>query len=54
MLAWKSKLFPAPVLLFRSLAHCLLQATKLEVPLHTVIKITYDGWSAPREVKPTE
>lgn len=24
-------------------------APKLEIPLHTVIRITYDGWSAPRE-----
>ena len=25
------------------------QAPKLEIPLHTVIKITYDGWGAPTE-----
>ena len=24
-------------------------APKLEIPLHTVIKITYDGWSPPHE-----
>ena len=25
------------------------EATRLEIPLHTVIKITYDGWNPPRE-----
>ena len=25
------------------------EAPKLEIPLHTVIKITYDGWNPPRE-----
>ena len=24
-------------------------APKIEIPLHTIMKITYDGWNAPRE-----
>ena len=26
-------------------------APKLEIPLHAVMKITYDGWNPPKEVR---